>query len=64
MLTIGGIVVESLDYIFIVDKNYRIVYNTRYDNRLNNESSAYSSAEINNKMFFDVYPELKKKTAA
>lgn len=61
MLTIGGIVVESLDYIFIVDKNYRIVYNTRYDNRLNNESSAYSSAEINNKMFFDVYPELKKE---
>ena len=58
MLTIGGIVVESLDYIFIVDKNYRIVYNTRYDNRLNNESS---SAEINNKMFFDVYPELKKE---
>ena len=57
MLTIGSLVVESLDYIFIVDKNYRIIYNTRYDDRLNNESADYSSYDIHNKKFFDVFPK-------
>lgn len=64
MLTIGGLVVESLDYLFIVDKNYRIVYNTRYDGRLNNESSAYSVTEIKNKNFFEVYPNLSKEDSS
>lgn len=64
MLTIGSLVVESLDYIFIVDKNYRIIYNTRYDDRLNNESADYSSYDIHNKKFFDVYPALRKEDSS
>lgn len=64
MLTIGSLVVESLDYIFIVDKNYRIIYNTRYDDRLNNESAEYSSYDIHNKKFFDVYPALRKEDSS
>lgn len=61
MLTIGGLVIESLDYICIVDKTYRIIYNTRYVDRLNNESSDYSAYDIFNKNFFDVYPALRRE---
>lgn len=64
MLTIGSLIVESLDYIFVVDKNYRIVYNTRYEERLNDESAEYSQSDIYNMFFFDVYPTLKKEESS
>ncbi|MBR3260548.1 MAG: hypothetical protein IKF95_04285, partial [Firmicutes bacterium] len=60
MLNIGNLVVDSLDYILIVDKDYRIVYNTRYDATLNEKSKEYDSSDILNKYYFDVYPKLKK----
>lgn len=41
---IGSLVVNSLDYIFIVDKDCRIIYNTRYDEKLNDgEDKRYPS---------------------
>ena len=64
MLNIGNLVVDSLDYILIVDKNYRIVYNTRYDATLNNSSKEYDSQDILNKYYFDVYPELKRSESS
>ena len=64
MLNIGNLVVDSLDYILIVDKNYRIVYNTRYDATLNNRSKEYDSQDILNKYYFDVYPELKRSESS
>ncbi len=60
MLNIGSLVVDSLDYILIVDKDYRIVYNTRYDANLNARSKEYDSSDILNKHYFDVYPRLKR----
>ena len=30
MLNIGNLMVDSLDYILIVDKHFRIVYNTPF----------------------------------
>lgn len=60
MLNIGSLVVDSLDYIMIVDKGYRIIYNTRYDAALNERSIEFKSADIINKFYFDVYPDLKK----
>ena len=64
MLNIGNLVVDSLDYILIVDKNYRIVYNTRYDATLNNRSKEYDSQDVLNKYYFDVYPELKRSESS
>lgn len=64
MLTIGDLVVESLDYIFIVDKNYKIIFNTRYDYRLNVDSKDYPSYEFQNKNFFDVYPTLRREDSS
>ena len=43
MLNIGNLMVDSLDYILIVDKHFRIVYNTRYDEALNENSKIYTS---------------------
>lgn len=64
MLNIGNLVVDSLDYILIVDKDYRIVYNTRYDATLNERSKEYDSSDILNKYYFDVYPKLKKEESS
>ena len=64
MLNIGSLVVDSLDYIMIVDKDYKIIYNTRYDAALNESSPEYKSSDIMNKQYFDVYPELKKEDSS
>ena len=64
MLNIGNLVVDSLDYILIVDKDYRIVYNTRYDATLNERSKEYDSSDILNKYYFDVYPKLRREDSS
>ena len=64
MLNIGNLVVDSLDYILIVDKDYRIVYNTRYDATLNERSKEYDLSDILNKYYFDVYPKLKREESS
>ena len=64
MLNIGSLVVDSLDYIFIVDKNYRIIYNTRLDEKLNDSNSEYSSADFLNKNYLDVYPGMTKENSS
>ncbi|MBE6026045.1 MAG: hypothetical protein E7229_03945 [Clostridiales bacterium] len=64
MLNIGSLVVDSLDYILIVDKDYRIVYNTRYDATLNERSKEYDLSDILNKYYFDVYPKLKREESS
>lgn len=64
MLNIGNLVVDSLDYIMIVDKDYRIVYNTRYDAALNMQSQEYLYRDISNKNYFEMYPNLKKEDSS
>lgn len=58
MLNIGSLAVSGLDYILIVDKNYKIVYNTRYDEKINEKTGEYVSSDIMNKRYFDIYPGL------
>ena len=60
MLNIGNLIIESLDYIFIVDKDYNIIYNSRYDQHFNGRSSEHSSSDMLNKSFFEVYPEMDR----
>ncbi|MGF6376093.1 arginine utilization regulatory protein [Clostridiales Family XIII bacterium PM5-7] len=60
MLNAGSVVMDSLDYIMIVDKNLRIVYNTRYDEHFNDKSKEYLAADIMNQHYFDVYPTLDR----
>lgn len=61
MLNIGNLMVDSLDYILIVDKNFRIVYNTRYDETLNDNSKFYVSVDVLGKQYFDIYPKLDRE---
>lgn len=64
MLSIENLVIDSLDYILIVDKDYRIVYNTRYDATLNMQSSEYKAKDIMHKYYFDVYPTLNREDSS
>lgn len=61
MLNVGNLVIDSLDYILIVDTNYKIVYNTRYDKHINDMSSEYTASDILNKDYFSIYPEIKRE---
>lgn len=64
MLNIGNLMVDSLDYILIVDKNYKIVYNTRYDETLNDNSKIYEAVDVLGKQYFDIYPKLNKQNCS
>lgn len=64
MLNIGNLMVDSLDYILIVDKHFRIVYNTRYDEILNDNSKIYTSVDVLGKQYFDIYPKLERSSSS
>ncbi len=64
MLNIGNLMVDSLDYILIVDKHFRIVYNTRYDEILNDNSKIYTSVDVLGKQYFDIYPKLDRNSSS
>lgn len=64
MLNIGSLVVNSLDYIFIVDKDFRIIYNTRYDEKLNDGDGRNEPPEYFNKNYLEVYPGLDRENSS
>ena len=64
MLSIGNLILNSLDYILIVDKNYNIVFNTRYDARVNLREDKYQLSDILNKNFYDIYPCLTEENSS
>jgi len=61
MLNIGNLLISNLDYILIVDKNYKIIYNTRYDALINDKSTEYVWGDVMGKNFFDVYPSVPRE---
>jgi len=64
MINIGGLKFDHLDYILIVDREFTVIYNTRYDNRVNISLDDYSKYEYLNKNFFEIYPSIKKDTSS
>jgi arginine utilization regulatory protein len=64
MLNIGDIKVNSLDYILIVDRNFSILFNTRYDPRVSESSSDYNTSEYLNKSFFEIYPDIDRNSSS
>ncbi len=64
MLSIGNLILNSLDYILIVDRNYNIVFNTRYDARVNLQEDKYELSDILNKNFYDIYPCLNEENSS
>ncbi|MBR3705763.1 MAG: sigma 54-interacting transcriptional regulator, partial [Firmicutes bacterium] len=59
MLSIGSLLIDSLDYIMIVDRDYNIIYNTRYDMTLGGDGRAYVSQK-----YFEMYPKLKREESS
>lgn len=64
MVDIGGLIFNSLDYILIVDRDFTVIYNSRYDNRLNILYDEYDKYEFLNKNFFEIYPSINKDTSS
>ncbi|WP_313339536.1 sigma 54-interacting transcriptional regulator [Sedimentibacter sp.] len=60
MLNINGFKVNSVDYILIVDKEFTVTYNTRFDKRVNTDLSLIESEEYLNKNLFEIYPSIEK----
>ena len=63
MLSIGNLVLNSLDYVLIVDSHYNIMFNTRLDQRTNIPSDNLipdkEPSEYLNRNFFEMYPGLE-----
>ncbi len=64
MFNIGDLIINSLDYIFIVDINYKIIYNTRYDENLNDECSKLDASDMIGKSFFEAYPKIRREESS
>lgn len=68
MLSIGNLVLNSLDYVLIVDSNYNILFNTRFDQRTNIPSENLPKAnELKgylNRNFFETYPALPRERSS
>lgn len=63
LLKSGNFVTGTLDYVLIVDRNYRVLYNNRYDARMTKCDSPLSMAECETS-FFEFYPTLKKSESS
>lgn len=61
MFSLGSLNIDGLDHVMIVDKEYRIIYNTRYDRRIHESSCQYNWNDYYNKDFFAVYPKIKRE---
>ena len=64
MINISGLKFDRLDYILIVDREYTVIYNTRYDSRVNISLDEYGKYKYLNKNFFEIYPSIKKDTSS
>lgn len=64
MLNIGSLMVDSLDHIMIVDKNYRVVYNTRFDENLSENAQNDAPASEVGHNFLELYPNLKREESS
>lgn len=63
MLSIGNLILNSLDYVLIVDRNYNIAFNTRFDERTNVPIASIKNGFIN-RNFFEAYPGIKREESS
>ncbi|WP_165445142.1 sigma-54 interaction domain-containing protein [Bacilliculturomica massiliensis] len=68
MLSIGNLVLNSLDYVLIVDSHYNIMFNTRLDQRTNIPSDNLipekEPSEYLTRNFFETYPGLDRERSS
>jgi arginine utilization regulatory protein len=52
MLISGNLKLNSLDYVLIVDRDYNIIFNTRYESKVNSTAKDFSKDEYLKKKSF------------
>jgi len=58
MLSCKDLVINSIDYISILDRDFNIVFNARYENQVNSAAQMVKRSEYINKKYYEIYPEL------
>mgnify|MGYP000851230689 CR=1 FL=1 len=61
MLISGNLKLNSVDYILVVDRDYNIIFNTRYESKVNKTAPDVTREEYLSKNFFEAYPKLNKE---
>ena len=64
MITFDNLKLSNVDSIQIVDKNYRIVFNSRFEKGFNPDSVKYNRDDYINKNFFDIYPNISRNQSS
>ncbi len=64
MLTSGNLKLNSLDYVLVVDREYNIVFNTRYESKVNTADMQVMKEEYLRKNFFQAYPSMDRATSS
>ena len=59
MLRCLDLVMNSIDYIAVIDNNFNIVFNTRYETGVNDTAQRVDRREYINRKYYEVYPELE-----
>lgn len=62
MITCGNLKLNSIDYIVVIDKNYNVIFNTRYEPRVNSTSKGRDKVKVRN--LFDAYPSVDVETSS
>lgn len=64
MISIGNMKLNSIDFLLVVNREFSIVYSSRFDSRMD---SAMTGRECNayvNRNFFEAYPTVKKEDSS
>ena len=64
MLDYEGLKLNSVDFFLVVDKEFTVIYNTRFDKRVNVNFSLIESKDYLNKNLFEIYPSIKKDSSS
>lgn len=60
MLSCGNLKLNSLDYVLVVDRDLNIIFNTRYESKINETVQDVIREEYMNKNFFEAYPSVNR----
>ena len=64
MFSFGSLNIDGLDYVMIINKEYKIIYNTRYDNRIDANSKDINWDNFIDKDFFEAYPRILRDSSS
>ncbi len=64
MLISGNLKLNALDYVLVVDRDYNIVFNTRYESKVNTAVPKTSKNEYLRKNLFEAYPSVDRSTSS